>query len=100
MQTLHEFVDYLKSNDLIIAPRQLVDEKIEHQKAKDLVNRKKYASFKELADASVFGDLTAQGVRAFLMKHAKDDLVKVHKGQRQVWKLRTKAIQQLQNLRS
>jgi hypothetical protein len=34
------------------------------------------------------------------MKYAsEDDLVKLNKGNRSVWKLRTKAIQKLQNLR-
>jgi hypothetical protein len=100
MSTLQQFVDYLKSNDLMIAPRDLVQERVKVQSAIDLVNRKVFASFKELSDAQVFGKISPQGVKIFLKKYAKeDDLIKLDKGNRSVWKLRTKAIQQLQNLR-
>ena len=100
MSTLDQFVDYLKSNDLMIAPRDLVQERLKVQSAIDLVNRKVFASFKELSDAQVFGKISPQGVKIFLRKYAKeDDLIKLDKGNRSVWKLRTKAIQQLQNLR-
>jgi hypothetical protein len=100
MSTLQQFVDYLKSNDLMIAPRDLVQERVKVQSAIDLVNRKVFASFKELSDAQVFGKISPQGVKTFLKKYAKDDdLIMLNKGNRSVWKLRTKAIQQLQNLR-
>ena len=100
MSTLDQFVDYLKSNDLIIAPRHLVEERVKMQSAIDLVNRKKFASFKELSDSQVFGKISPQGVKIFLKKYAsEDDLIKLDKGNSSVWKLRTKAIQQLQNLR-
>jgi hypothetical protein len=100
MSTLQQFVDYLKSNDLMIAPRDLVQERVKVQSAIDLINRKVFASFKELSDAQVFGKISPQGVKIFLKKYAKeDDLIKLDKGNRSVWKLRTKAIQQLQNLR-
>jgi hypothetical protein len=100
MSTLEQFVDYLKSNDLMIAPRDLVQERVKIQSAVDLVNRKVFASFKELSDAQVFGKISPQGVKIFLKKYAKeDDLIMLDKGNRSVWKLRTKAIQQLQNLR-
>jgi|AntRauTorckE6833_2_1112554.scaffolds.fasta_scaffold46378_3 hypothetical protein len=100
MNTLDQFVEYLKSNDLMIAPRDLVQERLKRQSAIDLVNRKVFASFKELSDAQVFGKISPQGVKTFLMKYAsEDDLVKLNKGNRSVWKLRTKAIQKLQNLR-
>ena len=100
MSTLDQFVDYLKSNDLMIAPRDLVQERLKVQSAIDLVNRKVFASFKELSDAQVFGKISPQGVKIFLRKYAKeDDLIKLDKGNRSVWKLRTKSIQQLQNLR-
>jgi hypothetical protein len=100
MSTLQQFVDYLKSNDLMIAPRDLVQERVKVQSAIDLVNRKVFASFKELSDAQVFGKISPQGVKIFLKKYAKeDDLIMLNKGNRSVWKLRTKAIQQLQNLR-
>jgi len=61
MDTLDKFVDYLKTNDLIIAPRDLVENYLEVRTAKDLI--------------------------------------KLKKGSRDVCKLRTKAIQPLQNLR-
>lgn len=97
---LSEFVEYLKCNDLIIVSKDLIAEKLAERKALDLIHRKKYVTFKELSKAQVFGKLTAQGVRAFLKKHAReDDLIKLPKGERKVWKLRTKAIPQLQNLR-
>jgi len=100
MNTLNQFVEYLKSNDLMIAPRDLVQERLKRQSAIDLVNRKVFASFKELSDAQIFGKISPQGVKTFLMKYAsEDDLVKMNKGNRCVWKLRTKAIQKLQNLR-
>ena len=84
----------------MIAPRDLVQERVKVQSAIDLVNRKVFASFKELSDAQVFGKISPQGVKLFLNKYAKeDDLIKLDKGNRSVWKLRTKAIQQLQNLR-
>jgi hypothetical protein len=100
MDTLEQFVDYLKRNDLMIAPRDLVQERVKIQSATDMVNRKVFASFKELSDAQVFGKISPQGVKIFLKKYAKeDDLIMLDKGKRSVWKLRTKAIQQLQNLR-
>ena len=84
----------------MIAPRDLVQERVKVQSAIDLINRKVFASFKELSDAQVFGKISPQGVKIFLKKYAKeDDLIKLDKGNRSVWKLRTKAIQQLQNLR-
>jgi hypothetical protein len=100
MSTLDQFVDYLKSNDLMIAPRDLVQERLKVQSAKELVSRKVFASFKELSDAQVFGKISPQAVKIFLKKYAKeDDLIMLNKGNRSVWKLRTKAIQKLQNLR-
>ena len=100
MNTLEQFLDYLKSNDLMIAPRDLVQERVKIQSAVDLVNRKVFASFKELSDSQVFGKISPQGVKIFLKKYAsEDDLIKLDKGNRSVWKLRTKSIQQLQNLR-
>jgi hypothetical protein len=100
MDTLDQFVDYLKTNDLIIAPRDLVENHLEVRTAKDVIKRKRYASFKELSDAQIFGNITPQAVKAFLKKYAnEDDLIKLKKGSIDVWKLRTKAIEPLQNLR-
>ena len=91
------FMQHLERNDLVIAPRHLVDGRAKVEKRRAQVLRKTMISFREIADAELWGaEIKPDAVRAYALKHAKkNELVQIKKGQRHEYKIIRAAVERI-----
>ena len=90
-------MEYLDRHDKVITDRRLVDERAKVEKHRDQVLRKKMISFREIAEAQLWGaDIKVHAVRAYALKHAKkNELVQIKKGQRHEYKIIRAAVERI-----
>lgn len=76
---IHDFMRHLKANDLVIVSRSLVENELEASSLKKLRRKalsKKALTFKEIADAQLWGDISTKSVKEYAKIHAKEDEIK------------------------
>jgi|GEM_PF-6388505 len=91
-----EFIDELKSQGLVIVPNSFVQEAIKEYRISKLKSRylnKKALSYKEIADAELWGSIAKRSVKAFAEKYAKEhEIFVTPKGGIKVKKIITSAV--------
>ena len=72
---IEAFVKYLEKNDLVLAPRTLVQDRLqdlEILKLKNAAKRKKALTLREIYEAQIWGnDITYAAVKKYAMKHTR-----------------------------
>jgi len=93
------FMDLLEKRDLVIAPRSLVEERLadlELLKLRKQLKRKPALSYKEIADARLWGKITNRAALKFAQKYAKPGEIFVTKlGHRPVQKITITAVERI-----
>jgi hypothetical protein len=93
------FMKHLESNGLMIAPRVLVEERLEDlklQQAQKNALNKKALTWKEIADAKLWGNISAKAVKMYAFKYAKpQEIFETKKGQITVKKLIISAVKRI-----
>ncbi len=93
------FMQHLEQNDLVISPRTLVEERLmdlEVLKLRKSAKRQKALSYKEIADAQLWGEITTRAVKKFAQKYAKEgEIFGTKKGDRPVQKVVITAVQRI-----
>ena len=66
------FMQHLEKNDLVIAPRRLVDDRIKLEKKRQQVLKKTVLSFREISEAQLWGEISVKSVKVHAKKYAKE----------------------------
>lgn len=90
---ISEFVSYLKRNDLVIVPSHQVMP--DTTALKDKCWRKKALTFKEIADAELWGSITQKRAYQIAMEFAKPGEVFVSSDSRKTKKIITTAVRRI-----
>ncbi|HET8886798.1 MAG TPA: hypothetical protein VFM70_10655 [Salinimicrobium sp.] len=89
--SIEKFMHHLKANNLVIAPRDLVESRQNELKVEKLrkeVLQKKAMSMKEISDAQLWGNITVNAVKNYAKIHAKEnELFPVPSGKKMKYKL-------------
>lgn len=100
---IQDFVQHLKDNDLVIVSRAMVESELnerEVQRLKRQAKAKKMLSFKEIADARLWGKISVRAVKSYALKHAKaNEIKKTKRGGTEIYKIATIAVERIAKLR-
>ncbi|WP_281681862.1 hypothetical protein [Zunongwangia profunda] len=99
------FMEELKANNLVIVPADYAEDRRQEIKLKKLKRatlKKNLLTFKEISDAQLWGEISPKAVRDYAMVKAsgkryikKGELLKVPKGEREIWKLSIVAVERI-----
>lgn len=96
---INAFMEHLEARGLMIAPRNLVEASLKDAKLERLQKAalsKKALSFKEIADAQLWGPIGTRAVKKHAQKYAKDlEIFETAKGQIIVNKLIISAVKRI-----
>lgn len=97
------FMKQLEAKGLMIAPQFLVNERLEEvhlEKLQRSALSKKALTFKEIADAQLWGTISVKAVKNFAQKYAKNgEIIDTQKGKMTVKKIITIAVLRLSKSR-
>lgn len=88
--------EYLKSNDLVIVPRQRAKE----DELKDKFSRKTALSYKQISDAQIWGPIKKAAVEKRVAKYLESGLIQSHEidKSRHPFKIRRQAFERIAKL--
>ena len=93
---IENLMQHLQANDLVIAPRALVENELKQRELLHLRSRllaKKALTMKEIADSQLWGKIATKSVKEFAKTHAKEnELFPTTKGKLKQYKLLTTAV--------
>lgn len=93
------FMDLLEKRNLVIAPRTLVEERLadlEIVKLQKQFKRLPALTYKQIADAQLWGAIDTRSVKKYAQKYAKlGEIFETRKGQRPVQKLVITAVERI-----
>lgn len=96
---IHEFMQHLEDQGLMIAPRSLVERNIEDREIQAKKRRalaKKALTFKEVSEARLWGDISVKAVKSYALKHAKpSEVVTVPRGKSEQYKIMISAVKRI-----
>lgn len=94
---ISDFMRHLERNNLVIAPRHLVDENLKVRKLQKAAMQKQMLSFREIYEAQLWGnDIQLNSIKAYATKYAKDgEIISVSKGERKISKITRAAVVRL-----
>lgn len=67
------FVDYLRSQNLVIAPAHMVLETVKVERLRDKLLRRKFMTFSEISKSELWGKISRTRVYQIAMEHARED---------------------------
>ncbi|WP_121665267.1 hypothetical protein [Mesonia aquimarina] len=90
---IERLMQHLQANDLVIAPRALVENELKHREFTNLRSRllaKKALTMKEISEAQLWGSISVKAVKSYAKTHAKKHtLFPTSKGKLTQYKLLT-----------
>ena len=96
---IQDFMQHLEANNLVIVPRILVENELNErdlQFARKKALAKKALTFKEIADARIWGNISAKSVKEYAKKYAKaGEIQKFPYGELERFKIMRSAVERL-----
>jgi hypothetical protein len=97
--TIQSLMQHLQEHDLMIAPRSLVEsnlKELEVQKMQRAIRTKKSLTFKEIADARLWGAINAKAAKEYAKKYAKPgEIFETSKGKITRYKIIRAAVERI-----